>query len=434
MGRICHMKRIWMTLAAAVAVAGPFGVSALAGDTGSTGPVASVDAADTTLVDGSVATTAVIVDSSAPQPTSDGTSTSDPADTTVTDPAAVDTTSPTGTSTPADPPASSTPAIEPSSASDDTTAEVPVAEPAVEVIAEPHVTITDTPTSTLPPFDPPPVDTPVSEVLAEPEQGWPVVPIVFPVAGPVVYWDGWGQCREVDCSRLHIGVDIVGERLQPILAAEDGVITGIVENHRTAGWGLRLDGASGWQYRYYHLNNDTPGTDDGLVPAEWVLAPGVGLDSKVVAGQVIGWMGDSGNAETSAPHLHFEIRRPETQEPINPFPSVKAAEDAAQCSPMHADLNGSSRYEQMVANDTAGVHGVTVAGASYVLFNDKVYALSDTSLNVGRRTKMVPCRWDYRFAEDLVTLETKPDFAPTDGLNAFGTTEPFVLLLPGIAL
>lgn len=436
MGRICHMKRILMTLAAAAAIAGPFGVSALAGDAGTADVAPVASAAVTTVLDESVAATVAVVD----QP-NDSAARVAPLDTVVLDTTvASDTTVPDATS----PPETVTTQTSETTVASETT-ETDIAAPATDpadVVTEPHVVIDETTTTTLPPFDPPPVDLPEYEVPAEPEQGWPVVPIVFPVAGPVVYWDGWGQCREIDCSRLHIGVDIIGTRLQPILAAEDGVITGIVENHRTAGWGVRLDGSSGWQYRYYHLNNDTPATDDGLVPAEWILAPGIGLGSTVAAGQVIGWMGDSGNAETSVPHLHFEVHRPGAREPINPFPSVQAAETAAQCSPMRADLRGAARYEQLAAERTAEGEpagdvriATTAAGdASYAVFNDTVYALSDTALNVGRRTNMAPCRWDYRFAEDLVTVETKPDLNPADGLNAFGTADPFQLLLPRIAL
>ena len=57
--------------------------------------------------------------------------------------------------------------------------------------------------------------------------------------------------------------------IQPLLAAVDGTVTHFVENHPTAGWGLVITDSDGWEYRYYHVNNDTPGTDDGLDDGSW---------------------------------------------------------------------------------------------------------------------------------------------------------------------
>ena len=52
---------------------------------------------------------------------------------------------------------------------------------------------------------------------------------------------------------------------------------------------------------------DSPGTDDGK---GWGIADGLAPGVRVSAGQLIGWLGDSGNAETSRPQLHFELRAP----------------------------------------------------------------------------------------------------------------------------
>ena len=66
--------------------------------------------------------------------------------------------------------------------------------------------------------------------------------------------------------------------------------------------------ADGWRYHYFHLNNDTPGSDDGRGDALWTYPAGLRVGDRVRAGQIIGYMGDSGNSEHSVPHLHFEIR------------------------------------------------------------------------------------------------------------------------------
>ena len=141
--------------------------------------------------------------------------------------------------------------------------------------------------------------------------------ISFPVLGPVHYSNDWGDCRS-GCARSHEGNDLMGSKLQPLLAAADGRI----------GW-VRLDGNNmlsiqgddGWKYSYIHVNNDSPGTDDGANPLEWVLASGLSRGSRVVAGQHIGFMGDSGNAEGTSPHLHFEMHKPDGT-PVNPYWSL----------------------------------------------------------------------------------------------------------------
>ena len=145
--------------------------------------------------------------------------------------------------------------------------------------------------------------------------------ITFPVMGHVSYSNDWGDCRS-GCARQHEGNDLMGSKLQPLLAAADGRI----------GWS-RVDGNNmfsvrgkdGWSYTYIHVNNDSPGTDDGLNPIEWIFAPGIGPGSEVVAGQHIGFMGDSGNAEGTSPHLHFEMHKPDG-EPVNPYWSLMLAQ------------------------------------------------------------------------------------------------------------
>src|SRR4051794_10824885 len=135
--------------------------------------------------------------------------------------------------------------------------------------------------------------------------GMPYHRITFPVDGPVHYSDDFGDCRS-GCARHHEGNDLLGAKLMHEVAASDGTIAWVHgDNTGTAGNMLQLTGKDGWEYWYIHNNNDTPGPDDGPNPAKWKLAPGIKAGSKVKAGQFIAFMGDSGDAEGTQPHLHF---------------------------------------------------------------------------------------------------------------------------------
>lgn len=162
----------------------------------------------------------------------------------------------------------------------------------------------------------------------EPAPEW-----IFPVVGEdgvdFVYTDTYGWCRGgATCPRTHQGIDIMtyGVKGVPVVAPADGVI-------RYVNWSsdpndlnpercctLAITHANGWETRYIHLDNDTPGTDDGL---GWGIAEGLVPGVPVVAGQLIGWVGDSGNAENTGPHVQWETRKDGVLE--NPMPHLDAA-------------------------------------------------------------------------------------------------------------
>jgi hypothetical protein len=126
---------------------------------------------------------------------------------------------------------------------------------------------------------------------------------VRPVAGSSSYTDTFGACRGSGCSRPHLGVDLLGTKGTPVVAVDAGRIVWV--SSTCCALAIRHD--DGWTSYYIHLNNDTPGTDDGL--GQGIVA-GLGNGSRVSAGQHIGWRGDSGNAENSGAHLHFELQDP----------------------------------------------------------------------------------------------------------------------------
>ena len=95
----------------------------------------------------------------------------------------------------------------------------------------------------------------------------------------------------------HQGVDIGSTLGQEVYAVEDGRLyrqfTLPADSAAGNGWSL-IAGASNTQYRYYHLSG---------------FAPGLAVGSTVRKGQVIGYVGVSGNAPKNTPHLHFAIFR-----------------------------------------------------------------------------------------------------------------------------
>jgi murein DD-endopeptidase MepM/ murein hydrolase activator NlpD len=124
-------------------------------------------------------------------------------------------------------------------------------------------------------------------------------------------------------TRRHIGQDIMAPKLTPIVAVFDGTVHFNRTHDVKAGNMLTLKGANGWNAVYIHINNDTPGTDDGQGSWEYAYAPGLQDGQKVLAGQFIAYVGDSGNAEEAGSHLHFELNS--AKGAVNAFPSLKAA-------------------------------------------------------------------------------------------------------------
>lgn len=150
-----------------------------------------------------------------------------------------------------------------------------------------------------------------------------VVPLVFPVLGKNMSWsDSFGAPRDGG-RRKHHGQDLMAPKMTPLLAA----FAGTVQFQRTDGANahnmLWLRGDQGWTAAYMHINNDTPGTDDGQGSGEYAFAPGLQPGDRVLAGQFLGWVGDSGNAEETGPHLHFELEGPDGV--VNAAPSLRHA-------------------------------------------------------------------------------------------------------------
>jgi hypothetical protein len=149
--------------------------------------------------------------------------------------------------------------------------------------------------------------------------------ITVPIQGSFSYRDDFGDPRGT--GGTHAGNDLMVAKGRPLLAVTDGTVRRVFVDNGTASQGnmLVLRDSEGWEYWYIHINNDTPGTDDGLNPLDHAFAPGITVGAPVKAGQVVAFAGDSGNAESTGPHLHFEIHPPGAPA-VDPYPSLRLAQ------------------------------------------------------------------------------------------------------------
>ena len=130
---------------------------------------------------------------------------------------------------------------------------------------------------------------------------------VFPSQGRCSFADTWQQSRPG--GRQHEGVDIMGVKGLALYAVVDGTITKMYGADAVlSGNALRLTTSDGTYFFYAHLDS---------------FAAGIAVGSVVKAGQIIGYMGATGNA--GSPHLHFEVH-PKGGAPVNPYPIVKAVD------------------------------------------------------------------------------------------------------------
>jgi len=130
--------------------------------------------------------------------------------------------------------------------------------------------------------------------------------IQCPVTGRVSFTNDWHAPRAG--GLLHEGNDVFAPSGTPNVAVVSGVANWRVGAR--SGKAVWLDGDDGNEYFYAHFDS-------------WAHAgAAVGDDRNVVAGEVIGYVGDTGNA-LGTPHLHFEIH-PDGGGPVNPYPSLYA--------------------------------------------------------------------------------------------------------------
>jgi hypothetical protein len=145
--------------------------------------------------------------------------------------------------------------------------------------------------------------------------------IIFPVIGPVQYTNDFGAPRS---QGSHQGNDIMAPKRSLAVAAEAGRVK--LRSGGQAGCYLYLYGQSKTTYLYIHLNNDlTKGNDNrGRCIPGVSYAKGLKDGQRVKAGQLLGYVGDSGDANGVASHLHFEVH-PRGGSAVSPYPFLNRA-------------------------------------------------------------------------------------------------------------
>ena len=124
----------------------------------------------------------------------------------------------------------------------------------------------------------------------------------FPIAGVATFVDDWWFPRFVPRFHLHVGTDIFAAHGTPVRAPVDGRVR--ITNGRIGGLAVYVYMRDGTYFYMAHLSG---------------LAAGLQEGQQVRTGDVVGYVGDSGNARGGAPHVHFEIH-PRGGPPINPKP------------------------------------------------------------------------------------------------------------------
>jgi len=126
---------------------------------------------------------------------------------------------------------------------------------------------------------------------------------VFPVVGTVSFRDDFGEPR---AEGGHPGNDILADRHAPVVAVEAGRVV-FWTTSASAGCMLYLYGRSGTTYQYIHMNNDLSARNDnrGTCIPGVSYAPGLHDGDTVSAGELIGFVGDSGDADGLHPHLQI---------------------------------------------------------------------------------------------------------------------------------
>jgi len=230
--------------------------------------------------------------------------------------------------------------------------------------------------------------------------------LVFPLIGSASYSNDYDAPRS---NGPHHATDIFAKKGTPIVSATDGVVAYAPNPQPSWGYMVKIISNSEWEYNYLHLNNDTPGTDNGRGGAMNAYAPGIRPGERVKKGQLIGWVGDSGNAESTSPHLHFERYKPDGK-PTNPYYALKTMPKITKAVP-------APRQNGEILPNGEGKAGVNIALGNVVGDNS-----TETVIGIGKQPwvlvynasgqrthKFLAYSTDYRGGVDVATGDVDGD-------------------------
>lgn len=143
------------------------------------------------------------------------------------------------------------------------------------------------------------------------------IPVVGVVARDLS--DSWHDPREG--GRQHKGIDIFARRGTEVVAVADGIISYIGEQH-LGGRCLWLTTESGTAFYYAHLDRWAAGLYEGM---------------EVQSGDLLGYVGNTGNAAHTPSHLHFGINQ--NDDMVDPYPLLLRALPTQQAR-LHVELGG----------------------------------------------------------------------------------------------
>jgi hypothetical protein len=191
------------------------------------------------------------------------------------------------------------------------------------------------------------------------DRAWILAAGPFPVAGPARWSNDWHARRCEPYPHLHEGIDIFAPHGTPVVAIRDGRVSQKAAG-AISGLGVEIVDDAGVQYFYAHLS---------------AFHPGIEVGQQVEQGQVLGYIGTTGNARGTSPHVHLEVQPGGA--PVAPKPYVDRwleeshrstmrmlREARRQPRPAVPELTRSARFERVTSLDPGQGVAVVVGTGS----------------------------------------------------------------------